>query len=324
MHIVLPGALPPGAYAAALAAELPAHAPHLTALLAQARPTITPFDPALAGCTAFEASQLQRLGYSPDDDLRFGAGLGPMHAAHALGMRLADFARSEASEPVWLGAFAHVALGTDRASLLPADSLDVSADETHALVTALEPLWPDSGFHGHALAAGLLRVTVPPGFEPATASPLAVAGQSLQNWWQTDTSSRPWRRLLNEIQMVWHDHPVNRARQENGKPPVNALWLYGGAPAWTPAAAPEVQQDDSLLRSAQHGDWHGWLEAVEQLDRRLIAPLVTSREQPQGSLTLTLMGERRIARLDITPRAAWLRWLPPSRIDWKHWWSLPV
>ena len=37
-----------------------------------------------------------------------------------------------------------------------------------------------------------------------------------------------WHRMLNEIQMLWHEHPVNRAREACGTPPINSIWLWGG------------------------------------------------------------------------------------------------
>lgn len=44
--------------------------------------------------------------------------------------------------------------------------------------------------------------------------------------WGTDQQS--WHRLVNEIQMVLAEQPVNRARREAGQPEVNSLWLWGG------------------------------------------------------------------------------------------------
>ena len=38
-----------------------------------------------------------------------------------------------------------------------------------------------------------------------------------------------WHALLNEIQMVLHDHPVNQAREARGEPAVNGLRLWGAA-----------------------------------------------------------------------------------------------
>jgi hypothetical protein len=40
-------------------------------------------------------------------------------------------------------------------------------------------------------------------------------------------AGRRWSRLLNEIQMLLHAHPVNEAREARGEPTVNSLWLWG-------------------------------------------------------------------------------------------------
>ena len=36
------------------------------------------------------------------------------------------------------------------------------------------------------------------------------------------------RRLMTELQMLLHEHPVNEARAARGVPTVNAVWLWGG------------------------------------------------------------------------------------------------
>ena len=63
------------------------------------------------------------------------------------------------------------------------------------------------------------------------------------------------RRVLTELQMVMHDHPVNRARERAGRLAANSLWLWGGGvlPAAPPAyVLPELRSDDPVLR----GLWH--------------------------------------------------------------------
>ena len=40
--------------------------------------------------------------------------------------------------------------------------------------------------------------------------------------------ARRWRVLASEAQIVLHNHPWNAARAAAGKPPVNALWFWGG------------------------------------------------------------------------------------------------
>jgi len=38
-----------------------------------------------------------------------------------------------------------------------------------------------------------------------------------------------WMRRINELQMLMHEHPVNRRRAELGQPAVNSIWLWGGS-----------------------------------------------------------------------------------------------
>jgi hypothetical protein len=49
--------------------------------------------------------------------------------------------------------------------------------------------------------------------------------------WSPAGPDAPWlKRLLTEIQMLLHEHPVNQARERLGQLPVNSLWLWGEGP----------------------------------------------------------------------------------------------
>ncbi|MCX8005512.1 MAG: regulator, partial [Burkholderiaceae bacterium] len=53
-----------------------------------------------------------------------------------------------------------------------------------------------------------------------------------------------------DIQMRWHRLPLNEAREADGRPTVNGLWLYGGG-LWQPLAArpfAAVAADDPTVR----------------------------------------------------------------------------
>jgi hypothetical protein len=58
------------------------------------------------------------------------------------------------------------------------------------------------------------------------------------------------KRLLTEVQMLLHEHPVNVARAQRGVPAVNALWLHGvGALGRIERCVlPEAYGDDAYLR----------------------------------------------------------------------------
>ena len=54
-----------------------------------------------------------------------------------------------------------------------------------------------------------------------------AAGLNVEHYLAQGSQSKIWRRVLNQIQMIWYEHPVNLIRQQTGLPPVNALWLGG-------------------------------------------------------------------------------------------------
>lgn len=143
--------------------------------------------------------------------------------------------------------------------------------------------------------------------------------------------NRPWQAALNEAQMVLHEHPVNRAREAAGRPPVNSLWPWGGGhlaapPAaachpyrhlladdpvargaghwlnletrplaesapFTPAPATLVFHD-ALALSAQLGEATRWQEELLALEREWLAPLLSAlRGGHLSALRLVLPGQ---------------------------------
>ena len=57
------------------------------------------------------------------------------------------------------------------------------------------------------------------------------------------------RNILSEIEMALHEHEVNLRRMDEGKQPVNSLWLWGGgtAPEKVVRPQPPLFADDPLL-----------------------------------------------------------------------------
>ena len=322
MHIVLPGALPDSApIAAELAKRLPGAAPTLCAWLAASQARVRQCDVQTQGCTPFEAWQLRHAGFEPAPGEPLAAGLGPLRVPEP-----PDSAApaSAPSQPVWIADLAYVALGTDRASLLPAESLQISPAEGAALFEAVQPLFEGSGFDARAVAPDRWLVTVPTDFALRGASPAAVRGHALSAWWDQQPAARPWRRLLNEIQMVWHGHAINESRLQAGKPPVNGLWLYGGARRWPapPPVRPVPLLADALRRPAEDEDWAAWLDAAARIDRDILVPLSPGPGKPPlQPARLSLFGRDREAALTLQPRGPLLRWLPARASDWNSWWS---
>jgi hypothetical protein len=49
--------------------------------------------------------------------------------------------------------------------------------------------------------------------------------------------------FFNELQMLWHTHPVNLARREAGQPEASALWLWGGGRL---SAKPDLSDPETI------------------------------------------------------------------------------
>ena len=162
--------------------------------------------------------------------------------------------------------------------------------------------------------------------ELATASPDAAMGSNLADWMPAGPTALAFKKLQNEIQMLWHEHPVNEARQFRGLAPVNSFWMWGGASApaaaragnmavasW-PAAGPAGKPPSWLAAMATPGkhaapgeagtvvlphlipmgagnDWGAWLGAMQQLETEWFAPLLAAlRDGRTEELTLILSG----------------------------------
>lgn len=144
----------------------------------------------------------------------------------------------------------HLHTALDHLILTAPEKLNLSTEESQALFEVAQPI----------LAELSSRVLVPtPTYwyigdeqvnDVAWCSPNRAVGRDINMWMPYGNKGKRWRQLHNEIQMLWHDHPVNQARLTRGALPVNALWLFGtGTLPALPLAFPfdYIFADDPLL-----------------------------------------------------------------------------
>ena len=152
-----------------------------------------------------------------------------------------------------------------------------------------------------------------------TLSPAQVAGQDINTCLPQGDDSAGWHTLMNEVQMLFHDHPVNAARTQRGEPVINSLWFWGGGilPGALNACASRMvtdhplamglaQQasvprmdlpanshellehagdgltlvfDDSLEWAARYSDIDSWVEILQRLEHDWFAPLLAATRQ---------------------------------------------
>lgn len=309
MRIVLPGALPDPREARELLPHLAKAAPSLLAWLARSRATCIVADPAKTYCTAWEYWQLLQHGFIPQPEQTFSAGLGPL---------LGHSVQTAADKPIWLVELSHISPSRDGAVLVPARELAISAAESDALLQSARGLFNDTGFSLYPCSAEHWRIEIPADFQPLCPSPELVAITTVNDWWRQDPDGRSWRRLANEVQMLWFDHPVNQKRADQGQMPINNVWLFGGARraqfTITPDAhASDVHVDRCLLAPMLAQDWSRWLGLMEQLDSELFRTL-------DGTSEVDMIGRDRIISYT-TENRFWKQWYPGTKESWKKWWS---
>lgn len=129
----------------------------------------------------------------------------------------------------WLRADpAHVRPDMTGARVLAIGELGLGQDEADELVAPLRPLFGDSGFPISAPSPSRWYLALPreaklPDFSP----PEKVLGDDLFAHLPDGPEGRRWRALLNEAQVLLHNHPVNARRIAEGKPAVNSLCFWG-------------------------------------------------------------------------------------------------
>lgn len=80
-----------------------------------------------------------------------------------------------------------------------------------------------------------LRLAEDPGI--ATVPISHVSGRTLRGVQSQGPAAARWESLLTEIQMLFHDAPVNHARAQQGLPEVNGLWIWGAGRLIQPVAS---------------------------------------------------------------------------------------
>jgi hypothetical protein len=126
----------------------------------------------------------------------------------------------------------HLHATRDHLVLMHPDHIPLTADESAALLEEAKPLLQDE-FKAEVIVADPHHWFINPTHFAglATHSVDQAHGRNIDWWLPRDTTelgtARAWRKLQNEIQMLWHISPINEARQASGLPAINSIWISG-------------------------------------------------------------------------------------------------
>ncbi|HEY7239380.1 MAG TPA: hypothetical protein VH600_09440 [Burkholderiales bacterium] len=140
----------------------------------------------------------------------------------------------------------HLRVLRDRLIVVPSAAFALARAEADALVEALNRHFGER-LVLEALEAGRWCARLDRQLAFQAAAPLEAAGRDVDLAIRAGgEAGKRWAALLNEAQMLLHEHPVNAAREARGEPAVNSLWLWGAG------SAPRVPA--SRWRSVSAGD----------------------------------------------------------------------
>ena len=291
LDIILPFAFPPAEHAKDLLAALAA--PGMASLLAKAslkrHHDNAPFNPSLP----------HECWLSQDEE-------NSPAVAHLLMQKL-GLAAQQGHWFVLQPASLHIA--RDHLVLTDSRELQLTESESRALFDLAQPLIAESGMTLEYGSPSLWFLRADHWQTMRTCTPDVVCGHNIDVWLPRGEGERDWRKLQNELQMLWHTNSINTNREAQGKPRINTVWLWGGTSHHQVTAAGCALLIDSLLQqhqphhlrpqnsladfqatqlhqaesqtvlldqlipSALHADWASWLAAYAELDRTWFTPL---------------------------------------------------
>ncbi|MDE2343920.1 MAG: hypothetical protein KGL63_11140 [Betaproteobacteria bacterium] len=227
----------------------------------------------------------------------------------SLAERMAHEAGVAQEAPHWLCADpVHFQVEGDALLLLERYSFSLSTEEAEALVAMLNGHFEDRGLKFFPLTptVWLVGLQAPPRIQ--TTHPLRRVGRNIDGYLPEGEAARYWRSVFNEVQMLFHEHPVNQQREARRERAISGVWFWD-CPV---AAKREAQVIDSLRAPSAYGDELAWQQAARQLDREVFGPLLLRLKSGElEGFTLVALEGRCAARLTLTRWQLWRFWLRP-------------
>src|SRR6267154_1675895 len=143
----------------------------------------------------------------------------------------------------------HLQVGRDSLGLSDSAAFDVSRAESEALVETLNHHFGQTMlFYPLRPARWYVRLEKAPDMQTTPAA--AARGVAIDEKLPSGPDAMGFHALMNEVQMLLHEHPVNAEREARGEPALNSVWFWGagGMVAAKDRPFSTVVGDDPLAR----------------------------------------------------------------------------
>lgn len=235
-----------------------------------------------------------------------------------------EFLAGDAADASWLSADpAWVRPDINGVRLMACGQLQLDMAEAQALAESLMPLFDDAGMQLEISTPDRWHVRLPADSSlPVFAAPEQAMGEDLSQHLPQGAQGKRWRVLLNDIQVVLHQHPLNAVRRARGLAPINSVWLWGGGslPGHLRSALRGVISDDPLLRAlASHAHVTQQPRTLESVSAVEAGNLVDLQDLPASEIASTWWPALQLVlarQSTVLHFASGERW---QRKPWHHW-----
>ncbi len=151
----------------------------------------------------------------------------------------------------------HLAAGLDHLRLAPLAQAALTEEDARALGELVSSHFATDDLTVAAFVEGAWLLRFAGSIDCSTQPPDAVVGHNVHDFMPAGRDGARIRSLMNEIQMLLHEHPVNQRRERARRLPVNGWWLWGFGDRTADASRPGIdrwrmQSDDRWLRALGH------------------------------------------------------------------------
>ena len=230
----------------------------------------------------------------------------------------------------------HAVADRDVLRILDPRALPIAPAEARELVATLNAHFAQDGVQFIAPQPERWYLVLPADPQMRT-HPLAhIVGASLHDYLPFGESGKRWQGVLNEIQMLLHEHPINNAREARGELPINSVWFWGGGnvPSLAQKKWAQVWSDDVVAlglaklsrvpRTGAPESARAWLNAaITPGDHLLVLPAVTraalaNMDADWFAPLYDALKNRRLQRLTLHPANGSA--YPVDAAALKRWW----
>lgn len=125
-----------------------------------------------------------------------------------------------------VGQWVHLKPDQRQVFMMPSADLQVTREQSHALVNSVNALLNDDPFKLEVDEEGMIYCVNSASIAVPQRSPASLMNMSVFDELRP-LGHNAWAKTFAEIQMLLSEHPVNTERRRHGLLPINALWLWG-------------------------------------------------------------------------------------------------